>query len=176
MTTLLTQESGHGPIEQYSGAYRSIEVEHAKIHDGKGFLSNGKATIASAASQTRLFKNPAGNYPHLRMLLVDATSAPIELAFYESPVTTADGTPSVVHNYNRASTNTPNLLLYGSPTVTSNGTLLETILVGGTRNSGGMGIDIPTEWVLKPATNYLLIATNISTGSSDTYAHIFWYE
>jgi len=179
---MLTQESGHGPIEQYSGAYRTIEVEHAKIHDGLAYMHNGAHNIANGVTQYHLLKNPAFNYPHLRIVTTDVTIAPAVISLYETPTTTADGTTATTFNYNRNSANTSSLLMYENPTVTAVGTLLESVLIpsggggGGSSKPGGFGIDLPTEWILKQNTNYLVAITNNSGSTIDAYVHFFWYE
>lgn len=164
-------------LDTTSNALTVIDFEHSRIHNGKGFLANGKYTIANGATSYFLLKNPAASYPHLRQLGLTATAGPIDVYLFESPTTTADGTGLTEINYNRNSATTPNLQVYTGPTVSADGTQLEYLIVTGTKHDAGTGSDgTNTEFVLKPSTNYLVKLTNNSGSSADYSLKLFWYE
>lgn len=165
------------PVDSISGAVQSIEYEHSRIHSGKGFLFNGKHTVANGASAYHLLDNPAASYPHLRVFAVTASSGPMDIEFYEGATTSASGTAVTPVNYNRNSATTAALACYNGPTVTTPGTLLAYMLITGTKHESGSGDSGgQTEWILKPSTKYLAKLTN-NSGSSVTYAlKLFWYE
>lgn len=166
-----------GPVDAVSGAVQVIQWEHSRIHSGRGYTWSEKASVNNGATLYHLMDNGAANYPHLRLVLMQATSAPFDVALYESPTIAANGTPNAVQNNNRNSANVSGLAIYDSPTVTSDGTLLEYLLIAGTKQSGGSGDSgVETEWVLKPSTKYLLKMTNNSGGVATIGCRMFWYE
>lgn len=165
------------PVDTFSGAVETIDWEHSRIHSSKGFLVNGKHTIANGASLDVLLSNPAANYPHLRAIEIAATAAPFDARLYEGVTVSANGTAATVKNYNRNSVAVANVLAYTGPTVTGTGTELECSVIPGAKQTGGSGFEgAQTEWILKPSTLYLVRFTNNSGGSANASIKIFWYE
>ena len=165
------------PVDTYSGAVKTIDYEHSRIHYGEGFLVNGKHTVANGATSYFLLKNPAANYPHLRVIGLTTTAGPMDIYLFESPTTSADGSTVSRINYNRNSATVPSLEVFSGPTVSVDGTQLEYLLVTGTKHDAGSGMDgAQTEFILKASTNYLIKVTN-NSGTSANYAlKLFWYE
>lgn len=165
------------PVDSVTGAVQTIDWEHSRIHSSKGFLLNGKHTIANGASLDVLLSNPAGNYPHLRAVTADVTGAPFSIYIYEAPTVSANGTAAPAKNLNRNSAVAANLLTYTGPTVTTVGTELECSVIPGAKQTGGSGTEnIQMEWILKSNTLYLVRLTNNSGGSEDASIKLFWYE
>lgn len=177
MTTLLTAESGHGPVELRSGGYRVISTEHAKIHDGKAFThASIHLALANSGIYYHYINVPAGVYPHLRVVTIACEGSPFWCELYEAPTITADGTTAEIRNNNRASTTASTVTMFHAPTVTADGTLLDFSYVTGTGASGGFGIEIESEWVLNAGTKYVVKATNKSGAARDFVLTLFWYE
>lgn len=165
------------PTDSVTGAIQTIDWEHSRIHNSKGYLANGKYTVANTATHYFLMSVAAATYPHLRALNISATAAPLDVYLYESPTTSANGTAITVKNYNRNSASVGNILCYDGPTVSVDGTELEYFLIPGAKQTGGSGEDgIQIEWILKPSTNYLIKVVNNSGASSDFALKLFWYE
>jgi len=96
------------------------------------------------------------------------TTGDYETSFFEDTLTSADGAVLANFNFKRSDTTTViDTLLYLSPTVTSDGTLIsESLAFGGERNSavatGGSG-----NLILKPNSKYMLRYLNISNNAVD---------
>jgi len=135
-----------------------------------------QANIADTASFYVLMTTTAGKYPHLRQYTITSEKAPAEMALYENPTVTANGTETVCKNNNRNASETPSITVYINPTVTDDGTQLEHRLIVGSKQTGGSGDIIPVEWITKPADTYLLKYTNNSGQISSISWLLFWYE
>ena len=167
-----------GPIDALTGAVQGIEWEHSRIHSGRGFSYVDRVdNLANNASFYWQLDNPAGNYPHLRLIFLTADGAPVELRLFESPTITDNGTQGSVKNHNRVSVNAAGLAVYRATTVSADGEELDFTLIPGTDAAGGSGIvGVDTEWILAPATKYVLKFTNTSGATVDAGLRLFWYE
>ena len=166
------------PTDDITNSVEVIDWEHARIHAGKAFTSSQLFSLGNNATTYHLFRNSsATNYPHIRTLLVSASGSPVELHLYESPTITGTGTPQTSSNNNRASLNTANLLMYSGATVSADGTFLASDIIVGGKSTGGAGTEnAQREWVLKPATDYILKLVNVGAGNISYGLKIFWYE
>jgi len=166
-------------IDQFSGAVGCIEQEHLKIHEGKGFTLAKRLSIANVGG-THEFLGivPALVYPHFRKITVASDGGPFDVDFYEGTTVSDNGTAVTACNNNRNSATTAELLIYDTPTITGDGTLLEPILIPGTKQSGALGSEGSNEWDLKQDEKYMIRITNNTTGggSSNFTINIFWYE
>jgi len=166
-------------VDQYSGAVGVIEQEHLKIHEGKGYTVGARFTIGNGGgTYDFLGIVPAGVYPHFRTMAVSLDDGPFDIDFYEAATVSANGTAVTANNNNRNSTNTPDLDIYDSPTVTTVGNLLEPVLVPSVNKIGALGVGASNEWILKESTIYLIRVTNNTSGSGTSRgsANMFWYE
>lgn len=166
-------------VDQFSGAIGFIEQEHLKIHEGKGFTIAKRLTIANVGGiHEFLGIVPAASFPHFRSIIVAADGGPFDIDFYEGTTVSANGTAVTPQNNNRNSTNTANLDIYDTPTITNDGTLIEPVLVPGTKQSGSLGSEGSNEWNLKVSTNYMIRITNNTTGAGTSRftINMFWYE
>lgn len=160
------------PEVDVSGSLVGISHSHHKIHDGKLFaLVHEAADITSASSQYYLLRTPASGFTHLSYVIsADAKSI---VRFFEAPTTSADGSAMTPHDANRVLDNTPTLLAFSGPTVTSPGTLLSVDMIGSAggpahSQSGGHADVAIVEWVLKQSTDYLIQAE--ANGSTTNFA------
>jgi hypothetical protein len=180
--TIILDTDGTTVVEQYSNAVETIETEHAQIHKEKGFFYSTNFTVANTTDKFFVLENPAGNYPHLRIIGISIEDTPCDFYVYENPTYTG-GTARTVYNLSRSSSNTPDLVVSEDPTVTANGTQIEYQYLagsgGGPVGQGASGIstdDLPTEWILKPNEDYLIRLYNNSGGAIDADLRMFWYE
>jgi len=181
-----------GTIDRLTGAQVTISEEHWLTHKGLTFaMSHRFAAVANAASVNLLLKNPAGNYPHLHKIDVIVEDGDVDMFGFEGVVVSADGTPLVAGNTNRASSNTPTLEIFHTPTITDDGTQIwqdwappTAAGAGGGGGGGGAGArhegiiysPVGDEWILAPDTNYVLRHTNNSGGAIDILVRIMFYE
>ena len=166
-------------VDEFSGAIGTIDQEHLKIHEGKGFLVSQRITIANVGGTYEFIGVvPALTFPHFRSLIVSSDGAPFDIDFYEGATYSAAGTLATANNLNRNSSIIADLDVYSAPTLLTDGTLLEPILVSGTKQSGALGAEGSVEWNLKPSETYLIRITNNTTGagSSTFVPTMFWYE
>jgi hypothetical protein len=163
-------------VDFYTGAIQIIDWEHSRIHDGKGYVVNGKHQIANNATTRFLLRNGAGNYPHLRTIFITSDSGPLEIYFHEAPTVTTTGSSVPVISYNRNSLNTSLMTAFSGATVSNEGTLLEYMVVPGTGSTGGSASVAQTEFILKPSTDYMVRIFSSATGTTNYSLKLFWYE
>jgi hypothetical protein len=158
-----------------SGALIQINLEHSKIHQGKGWNVNIEiASIALSASHYILFRVVSGN-SHLRSYGVTVSDSPATIRLYEGPTVTTVGTEAAPRNRKRSASDTNGVLVYSGSTISNDGTLLETdYLPTGGNKSGGNANSFYEEWILDPG-DYVLKITNGSNNSVQAYVHAFWY-
>jgi len=148
-----------------------ISHEHDKVHQGQTFIVSDYGTYNKATYWDILIK--AG--PVMPHAIADlSVSLGILVQVYEEPTTTANGTSYTSFNRNRNSSNTSDTVIYDTPTVTSPGTLIRTLLIPGANQSGSAG-GISTEIILKQSTDYLVRITSQQNSNLFSWA-IIWYE
>ena len=168
--------------ERITSAIRTIETEHAYIHEGIFFESYNKFTLAAGATRFVTLKAPAGVYLHYRPTNLVTSADKVTIEFYEGATVTANtGTAVTPSNHNRNSALTSVVTLLDAPTVTANGIKFAQVYIpgatgiGGTRTGANAGVS-NSEWVLKPDTQYAIKVTNGSSGSNDIQINFQWYE
>ena len=168
--------------ERITGAIRTIETEHAYIHEGIFYESYNKFTLAAGAKRVVTIKAPVGKYLHYRPTNLVTSADKVTIEFYEGATVTAEtGTAVTPSNHNRNSTLTSGVTLLDAPTVTADGTKFAQVYIpgatgtGGTRTGASAGLS-NSEWVLKPNTVYMIRVTNGSSGSNDIQINFEWYE
>lgn len=162
-----------------SGALPVILAEHHEIHEGEAFQHSHKHTaIANAASIDHLLRNTGSKMIHLRAVLFKVTNAPVEIFWYEDPTVTVDGTPGIVRNLSLGANETENDLdVFTASTFSDVGTEFDYDIITGTKQQGGAGTDLPTEWLLPPDKEIVVRATNISGGALAILGtRLFWYH
>ena len=169
-------------IERITGAFRTIETEHAYIHEGIFYESYNKFTLAAGAKRVVTIKPATGTYLHYRPTNLVTSADKVTIEFYEgATVTAATGTAATPSNHNRNSTLASKVTLLDAPTVTADGTKFAQVYIpgatgtGGTRTGASAGVS-NSEWVLKPDTVYMIRVTNGSSGSNDIQVNFQWYE
>ena len=168
--------------ERLTSAIRTIETEHAYIHEGIFYESYNKFTLAAGAKRVVTIKSPVGKYLHYRPTNLVTSADKVTIEFYEGATVTAEtGTAVTPSNHDRNSALTSGVTLLDAPTVTADGTKFAQVYIpgatgtGGTRTGQSAGTS-GSEWVLKPNTVYLIRVTNGSSGSNDIQVNFQWYE
>ena len=165
-----------GNAVDVSGALISMNLEHSKIHQGYGWnISIESPSIAAAASYYILFRVVSG-VAHLRSYDVSVSEGPAIVRLFESPTITAVGTAVNIRNRNRAASDENGVDVYTEPTVTADGTRLETDFIPSDGNkSGGSAGSFYEEWVLNQ-TDYILKITNNNNIAITAVINAFWYS
>ncbi len=165
-----------GSVDSPSGGGIGIDTLHARVHAGEIFdVDFTDAAWANAAVQNIGVTTPVGRSIHMRFGVSAGGNARLQL--YEESTLTV-GTPLTAQNANRESGKTTAVAITDSPTVGVLGNLIrETILAGGTGgNANGFNLSPSQEVVLKPDTQYLLRATNISGSATVLALNLQSYE
>ena len=170
-------------FEHVTQAFRSIDNDHAYIHQKKMFSAFHKATIGIGSTVVFGFKTPATGYVHYRLAGINPSGDKLDTQIFEGATFTA-GTGTLLENNNR-NRNTPKsstVELRVAPTFTGNGTLLpgfSAFLPGaagvGQARSGTNG-ESRDEIVLAQNTTYRFLATNGSTAANIVGFNFRWYE
>jgi hypothetical protein len=166
------------PQDPVSGNVRIIEPEHDVIHAGVHFTLDYYKLIGSVGSTSSvMITAPAlaeQKFIHF-VCGVEADKA-IDWYFYED-TSASGGSAITAYNNHRNSTNTNPVTIVANPIITSNGTLLEQHIAGSAStpqsNTGG-GVIARNEWVLKPATNYMIIIVG-TTATTKTVINAPYY-
>jgi hypothetical protein len=181
LPVILRDASGNAVyVDSYAKALGVISHDHLQIHRSVTYTISEQITVDDSGGATPvayyLLTVPASTYPHLRTISTSSDGGPYTVELFESPTTTANGTAKTAHNNDRNSSNTSGTTVYTGPTVSADGTLLESVLAPSTR--GSAGFDSTEEWILKASTNYLIKITNNTSGAGTSeFAITFaWYE
>lgn len=159
-----------------------MDHEHRMIHDGMAFHATHRtASLANGGTLEGLIAVPAGAFPHMTGMLFTFGAGDLDIETFEGTTTSADGTAVNSFNRNRNSTNTPNIVLTHTPTITDDGTKIHDRLVPPTgagvgNQEGVVSPNLGEEWILKPSTKYLVRVTNNSGGAIKVTMEILWYE
>jgi hypothetical protein len=100
------------------------------------------------------------------------------VALYEDATVSANGTLQLSENKNRLSGRVNETLIYRGPTVTGVGTLLgDGVIPGGKTGQASGGVrEGFEEWILKPASLYLIRFTNTDAQAQPVNIEVDWYE
>lgn len=172
--TLLSEEYALEPTSK-----ALVVVTREIIARTKGKFYNISGTILdlpdTGATAYFLAKAPVGVCMDLHSLAVGTTAGPVLISLYEAPTISNNGTPITPVNQNRV-LNIPSVTqVWGSPTVSGTGTLLQQHRIVGEKHLGGEGESFP-DWLLKPDTYYLFTIQNISGSSIDVSYSFDWIE
>jgi hypothetical protein len=107
--------------------------------------------------------------------LIKSNRSGITIEFYEAPTTSANGTLETTRNTDRTSSEIATMLVYSNPTVTNDGTLLDTNFIEGSLLAGG-SIELQLDWKLKSGTKYIFKITNNSGLSANILGKFTWSE
>lgn len=163
-------------LDGVSSAIKTIEIEHAEVHEGELYHFSGiSAAIDPAASYALQFTTPASADIHLKAAYFSVTGAQKSQAEVQlsEGATLTGGTAGTAVNRNRQSTNVSTVTLKYGVTISNAGTILDNGSFGGT-NGGEDGRN--TEMVLAKSTTYCFKGTNRSSGAATISFYIEWYE
>lgn len=141
----------------YSGFLVTIEAAHSRVHRGFEWTISDSSSIATAGESSTLMIVTGDTTVHA-VFSVGANLGGIAI-LTEGCSYSAIGTMLYASNFNRAHQgDTYGARIYDNPTLSSYGTLMQQVNVGGgspAARVGGQSRE-STEWVLDPNTLYLL--------------------
>lgn len=159
-------------LENFTGAPRIMDNDHAYIHQKKRYTGFYKATITTGATLQISIKTPKEGYIHYPGIKPSPTADKVDIQIFEGATIDVAGTEIKLTNRSRVGTPpTANVEIKHGTTFSDNGTELEGLReyfpgstgVGTVRVGGGD--DANEEVILDPDTVYRILITN---GSSAT--------
>lgn len=175
------------PIENITQSVPTVDSNHAQIHEKNGFSLSGTLVVAATDFGAIQLDVPAGSYVHFQALSFSVNGGPCTVALMEDytldATAAAAATELTPMNHHRiappASLLTANAHADVTPTAGTAGLTLATVFVpGATQGNNRVGAQSgqSEEWVLNPATSYLITMLN-NAGTSTTFGYyLFWYE
>lgn len=168
-------------IEPRSFARKTIEYEHAEIHEGNAYDADIEFSLIGTASTYYLIQT-GSNYIHFKDFSFTTDKSEVKIFLYQQP--TATGTSSVeVFNADDDSTKLTTLQLFSSPTVSNEGTKRKVYYESGltsTADAKGRGDTVqPLTWeyILKKNSKYLIKLVRLVTdGDTKGVLKIRYYE
>lgn len=161
-------------IDEASGVIVTIEYEHYQIHRGNTFTVLEVTDLGNMAIRDILVVSPnSTQWAHLVWEIEHELETSIH--FYRNTTYTDNGTPILSFNRNGNSTNVATTLVYHTPTVTDNGTLVGTIQQGNGKKAGGSD-RLANEFILKQNTAYLIRISNLTANNNLVFMKLNWYE
>ena len=168
------------PIERVTGGRMVVDSNHAQVHGGNAFSMYHEALALAAAAKAYVeITVPADTYVHFQAASFFSTGyAQLRLVELAGPSTGGTGITPI--NRHRIINDTSVLTVKHGVTPAADDVVMDTLRVGkaGVGASGRIGgaTGDDTEWVLNPATSYLLEITNNDSAAIDTTVRGFWYE
>lgn len=152
--------------DELTGALSTIDVIHHEVHIGEMFMGEHSASVLNGANlDIRLLTGANGCHATFEINVGGQAT----LYIYEA-ANISVGTVVNVWNMKRTATGIAPFQMWHTPTVTGTGTVALVngrLLAGGTNPTSrvGTGSRQNLEWILKPATEYLIRVTNSSGGA-----------
>lgn len=177
----LQDSKGHTVNYDVNGCTIIKECETYQTTEGKMYY--GEFTVASLGDGSSCTIGIStctvgiGTYPHGR-LLVDVDGAAI--SEFKETVAYTGGAGVTQYNLNRRSTETSDVTIVSNPTVSDEGTTIQTSYAGTTITTpskhGDPGSSKAAFWVLKSNTKYILKVTNTSGGAIKVHIAYLFHE
>lgn len=151
----------------------AIDYVHHEIHNGNVYKVDDDATLVDEATRELLLIT-ANTTKWIHLLIKRRGTGETKMELFEDPTSSANGTAKTIVQKNRNSSNVPSMLVYHTPTVSVDGTLLSKKLFGEGKKEGGEDRS-SDEWILKQNSKYL-IKTTSAAADNITSIELVWYE
>ena len=170
-------------IESRSFARKTIEYEHARIHEGYGFDCDVEFTLSTTTPKYWHFETGADEI-HLKDIILATNKPEIKMFLFKNPTVTKNGNPSEVTIFNSDDDriNLSSMKIYNNSTVVSEGTQRKVWYLAGSTGQGhssaGEASAMGTwEYILNANSNYLLkIVQIVSDGNTTGVFKVRFYE
>jgi len=174
----LADADGNGLVSN-NGLLGVIDGEHYQIHEGNHFFATDiDSDVDIASPKLWLVIAPPSKTAHLLMTVHSSKNGTLEI--FEAPTTTDDGTAVTAFNNDRrgGGPQAATLQVLKDPTVSDNGTLLFTQVMGDDSTSGkgtGGPAEPESELIVNESTKYLIKYTSLSDNNRLSI-DVDWYE
>lgn len=145
-------------------------------HLGKVFTISGKILLLASGEAIFSANIPANKHVHLVKLAIKTSGGPVDLTLHEDIVISAAGTPVTALNTNRISTEVSGLTINANPTLSSEGTVIDTDYIDATNKVGGVGGESIQGFILKPDSTYAVKLVNNGLQSIEAAYKMVWSE
>lgn len=149
-------------VDSRSYARKTIEYEHASIHDERGYDSDIEFTLLLTTPKYYHIKTGADEI-HLKDLIISTNKNEVKVWLYKNPTVTLNATPvqETIFNSDDDSVNVCSMKIYNNSTVISEGTIRKVYYLAGSSGTGhssaGEVSAVPFwEFILNPNSNYLI--------------------
>lgn len=167
-------------ITEPENAVVVMDLNHWGIHNGDFysciyFIEN----LASEGTFTMLIKIGDDDI-HMKPVVVEADEEKFLIEYYEDPTVTLEGTEIPIYNKNRNSDKASSTQFFISPTVSDEGTLIDSAYATGghgvATTSIGTNVTTQSEWFLKSNTYYYAIFYNNGDAAGNYNIKHIWGE
>lgn len=158
---VVTLASDDGARDKTTFSFITVGHDLAELYDGNSFhVERLDTDLDTAAKIEMLLVTPnSDTYAHIVIGFFAGKGCTFE--FFENTVTTNDGTALVAYNRNRNSDTPATVVATHTPTISNNGTLMQTKYAGSTGKYAVPGeARGANEWILKANTKYLIVLTS----------------
>jgi hypothetical protein len=161
-------------LDPYTHTLTTIDIAHSKIHTSESFFIKDWVTLTNGQILNFVAITPdTTKTPHLVMEFNFQAEA--NIAIYEGATLSNNGTAITSFNRDRNSDNAATTLVYHTPTITTDGTLIARYKAGSGKSIGGSQSS-RAELKLKRNTKYIIRVTN-DTVSNNWMGYLAdWYE
>lgn len=174
---LLSDGTNTASFDNVDASFVTIDLPHHKIHDGRFFTACRLfENVADAGTAEILLVTGSTREIHLSLTTrVDGQSL---LALFEDTTVSDNGTQITEQNNNRNSSNTADMDVYYTPTITGDGTQICGAYIPAGERKSFLGGEHSSriEWILDGGSNYLIRVTNNTGDVENIGIKVEWYE
>lgn len=157
----------------HEDALATTSMRHCKVSDGKLFhASKVWEDVADDGIAAYLITCPADLYVVTYFEFSSEGAAIVEI--FETPTITDNGTVVTSRNMNRDCPDTVDTLIYHTPTIGADGTLLKQIIIGSGKEGSGAGEAV--HWHLKKGLSYYVKIKNVAGQVKSLSASVKFFE
>ena len=170
-------------IQSRGMARKTIEFEHSKIHDGRGYDVDIDFTLTGVTAT--YYHIETGNLNvHLKDLELTTNKADVQCEIFRAPTISKNETPVevVVFNSDDTSSNVCSLKLYSNSTITAEGTKRKIYYIPGAvysnnKEAGQSKMSDEWELILNKNSNYLIkVLRLVADGNTKVVMRLKMYE
>jgi hypothetical protein len=179
----MASETMRNSIQERGFARKTMEFEHSKIHDGRGYDVDIEFTLTGTTSLYYHLETGIYNC-HLKDFELTTNKPEVKAWLYVNPTVAKSTSPQQVTIYNsdHTSNNTSSLKIYTNSTVTADGTKRKVYYVVGSTGvgqtmAGSQNSYDMWEFITKKNENYLLkIQRIVADGDTTGLLRLKYYE
>lgn len=170
-------------IESRSYARKTIEYEHARIHEGYGFDCDIEFTLTGTTPKYYHIQTGSDEV-HLKDIVITTNKPEVKLFLYKNPTVTKNASPTeeTIFNSDEDNINISSLHIYNNSTVSNDGQKRKVYYLSGSTGVGHSSAGEASafgswEIILLPNSNYVIkIVRIVADGDTTGVFKIRFYE